>query len=103
MVKDVRSTILQMREERNWSEYELANRSDVPQATINAWYCQGSMPNIMNLEKICHAFGITLSQFFAEDGDQGSLTKEQRELVDQWTRLPDDKRAFVLDLLRKMQ
>lgn len=103
LVKDILGTILQMRTERGWTEYELAARSDLGQGTINAWYCQGRTPKLENLEKICHAFGITMSQLFAEDDEFGSLTAEQRQLVNLWTRLPDEHRAFVLELLKHMQ
>lgn len=93
-----------MREERGWSEYELSERADVSQGTISAWYCRGTKPTIANLEKVCFAFGITLSQLFAENDEQMiCLTDEQRRLVDGWTRLNEEQKEFVLQLVEKMQ
>jgi len=46
------------------------------------------------LEAICKAFGITLSEFFA-DSDMVELTPELRELFDKWIRLsPNQKNAI---------
>ena len=65
-VKDILSAITTYREERGWTEYQLAERSGLPQSTISSWYRKNMVPTIPSLEKICMAFGITLSQLFAE-------------------------------------
>ena len=66
---DVLQTITEYREVRGWTEYQLADKSGLPQSTISSWYRKGMMPTIPSLEKICAAFGITLSQLFAGDDD----------------------------------
>ena len=37
-VKDILTAILEHRTQRGWSEYELAERSGLPQSTISSWY-----------------------------------------------------------------
>ena len=64
MVKGILTTITKYREDRGWTEYQLAERSGLPQSTISSWYRKNMMPTVPSLEKICNAFGITLSQFF---------------------------------------
>ena len=67
-MKDILSVITAYREERGWTEYQLAERSGLPQSTISSWYRKNMVPTITSLEKICTAFDITMSQLFA-DGD----------------------------------
>ena len=64
---DILEIIKQNREARGWSEYQLAERSGLPKSTISSWYKKSMTPSFASLEKICDAFGVTLSQFFAQD------------------------------------
>lgn len=61
---DVLEKIVKLREERHWSEYQLAEKSGLTQSTISSWYRKDMLPSIPSLAKICDAFGITISQFF---------------------------------------
>ena len=80
-MKDILSVITAYREERGWTEYQLAECSGLPQSTISSWYRKKMVPTIPSLEKICTAFGITLSQLFAEEDAPVSLTVAQKTLV----------------------
>lgn len=75
---DVLARITALRTGRNWSEYQLAERSGLTQSTISSWYRKNMMPSIPSLEHICNAFDITLSQFFLEDDKQAVLLNEQQ-------------------------
>ena len=59
---DILKRIVDLRKERNWTEYQLATKSGLTQSTISSWYRKDLVPSIPSLEKICSAFGITLSQ-----------------------------------------
>lgn len=91
MVKDILATITEYREERGWSEYQLAEHSGLPQSTISSWYRKNMIPTIPSLEKICAAFGIILSQLFAEANAPVALTNSQRKLLERWARLSEDQ------------
>ena len=80
-VKDILGTITKYRQDRGWTEYQLAERSGLPQSTISSWYRKNMVPTVPSLEKICAAFGITLSQLFAEGEQAVSLTEAQRQLL----------------------
>ena len=54
-MKDILSTITTYREERGWTEYQLAERSGLPQSTISSWYRKNMVPTVASLEKICTA------------------------------------------------
>ncbi len=99
-MKDILNEISQMRMKRNWSEYELAKNAGIPQSTISTWYRKNQIPSIPTLEKVCQGFGITLSQFFAEDGEAVFLTEEEREVLENWGSLTVKQRALFLELFK---
>ena len=101
-VKDILAVITTYRESRGWSEYQLAERSGLPQSTISSWYRKNMVPTIPSLEKICDAFGITLSQLFSEEDAPVSLTPSQKQLLEKWSRLTEDQQAAVFTLIDKM-
>lgn len=101
-MKDILSTITKYRESRGWTEYQLAERSGLPQSIISSWYRKDMMPSVPSLDKICKALGITLSQPFAEDEALVSLTDSQKQLLERWVTLDDDHQEVILVLIDKM-
>ena len=101
-MKDILATITKYRQDRGWTEYQLAERSGLPQSTISSWYRKNMIPTVPSLEKICIAFGITLSQLFAEEENTVSLTDSQKKLLESWSRLTDEQQAAVFTLIDKM-
>ena len=101
-MKDILATITKYRQDRGWTEYQLAERSGLPQSTISSWYRKNMIPTVPSLEKICIAFGITLSQLFAEEENTVSLTDSQMRLLERWTRLTEEQQAAVFTLIDKM-
>ena len=101
-MKDVLSAITEYRLERGWSEYQLAERSGLPQSTISSWYRKDIVPTVPSLEKICDAFGITLSQLFATNGNPVTLTARQKELLERWDRLDEEQQKIVFQLIDNM-
>lgn len=55
-MKDILSGIAVYRKKRSWTEYPLAERSDLPQSTISSWYRKDMTPSLLSLSKICDAF-----------------------------------------------
>lgn len=78
---DILEKITAMREERHWTEYQLAEKSGLTQSTISSWYRKNMLPTIPSLIKICDAFGVTLSQFFLEDNEAVHLNDTQTRLL----------------------
>lgn len=101
-MKDILAVITAYRQDRGWTEYQLAERSGLPQSTISSWYRKKMVPTLPSLEKICAAFGITLSQLFAEGEAAVSLTDSQRKLLERWSRLSAEQQAVVFALIDKM-
>lgn len=101
-MKDILATITKYRQDRGWTEYQLAERSGLPQSTISSWYRKNMIPTVPSLEKICIAFGITLSQLFAEEENTVSLTDSQKKLLESWSRLTEEQQAAVFTLIDRM-
>lgn len=101
-MKDTLTAITAYREERVWTEYQLAERSGLPQSTISSWYRKNMVSAIPSLEKNCTAFGITLSQLFAEGDSPVSLTEPQKKLLDRWSRLSEKQQSAIFALIDKM-
>ena len=101
-MKDILSVITAYREERGWTEYQLAEYSGLPQSTISSWYRKNMVPTVPSLEKICNAFGITLSQLFAENEEAVTLTGSQKKLLQRWSRLNKEQQKAIFNLIELM-
>ena len=64
---DILGLIRKKREARGWTEYQLAERSGLPQSTISSWYKKGMTPSFSSLEKIREAFGPARADARAAD------------------------------------
>ena len=99
MMIDILDRITSHRISRNWTEYQLAQKSGIPQSTISTWYRKKMLPTLSSLDKICRAFDMTMAQFLSENDGLTEITPDQRELLDKWELLsPIQKKAF-LDLM----
>lgn len=99
---NVLDRITYYRKQKNWTEYQLAEQSGLTQSTISSWYRKDMLPNIASLEKICNAFGITLSQFFATDSDTFSLTDIQKEVLVEINHLTEDQQRALIDFFKTL-
>ena len=48
---DILQKITAQRVARNWTEYQLALHSGLPQSTISSWYRKNMLPSIASLQK----------------------------------------------------
>mgnify|MGYP004481330425 FL=1 len=100
---NILNTITAYREERKWSLYDLATHAEMKSTTISTWYNENAIPSIPSLIKICDAFQITLSEFFAKaEGNESAavvLTPQQMQVIDRWSVLRPDQQEAVLHLL----
>lgn len=101
---DVLGKIEKERIQRNWTEYTLAKNAGITQSTISTWYRKNLQPSVASIEKICTAFGITLSDFFQEKDHKAldGMTRDQFELIDGWSKLSRTQRTALLELVKTM-
>lgn len=98
---DIHARLQQLLQERGWTEYRLSKECGLAQSTIGNIFRRNTEPAISTLETICKAFGITMSQFFAE-GEMVELTPELKELFDAWVNLTPSQKQAALQMLKAM-
>lgn len=98
---DILGKIEKERQKRGWSEYMLAQNSNIPQSTISTWYRKQLQPSIASIEHICDGLGITLSQFFEEEEIQ-TVRQEQQELIDLWQKMKPEQRHNLIQFLKSI-
>lgn len=99
---DTIERIRQQMELRGWSEYRLAKESGLSQSTIANVFHRSTLPSIPTLERICKAFGITLSQFFADEA-QAESDEMQEVFLRDWYALAPTQRDLIHALMRELQ
>lgn len=96
---DVLDRLRRLQAEYGWSDYRIAKEAGLAQGTVSNLYKRNTIPNIFTLEAICKGFGLTLSQFFA-DNNIIELTPELKELFDNWVKLPKQKRELLMQVIK---
>jgi len=100
---DVMARVIQLMEERNWTQNELVKKSGIKQSTVSSWWHSDYAPNISSIEKLCKAFGITLTQFFSEDAElQYTLTSNQRNLISASAKLSDKQYEKLISFIETL-
>lgn len=96
---DVLERITYYREQKNWTEYQLAERSGLTQSTISSWYRKTWFRQFPRWIK----FAMHLeSRFpnFSTDNDDFSITSLQKELLIEAGRLTEEQRNALLALFK---
>lgn len=100
---NVNKRILELCKQKGWTEYRLAKETNIPNSSINAMFKNNHVPSIYNLQKICNAFQITLSQFFNSTLFQQDVTTSI--YIELWNQLsiPDKEKVliYIYGLLHK--
>lgn len=96
---DTNKRIKQLLDERGWTSYRLAKESGLSDATVGNIFRRNTVPSMATLTAICNGFGITLSQFFAENG-LVELTPELQEIFDDWVLLTAEQKATAKQLIK---
>lgn len=99
---NIQDRINELLKQRGWTAYRLAQEADIPQSTLSNIFNRPYEPTVSTLEIICKGFGITMSKFFAEDGEPMTLTAEQRETLAHWSKLSIEQQKILLDFLKTM-
>lgn len=99
---DASSRIKQLMLMKNITEYRLAKQSGLSQSTISNIFVRNTAPTIPTIEAICNGLGISMAQFFSEDGVEEPvyLTKEQMDLFNNWISLSAEQKSVVEKLIK---
>ena len=99
---NVLEKVKKMQEERGWSTYKLALESGLTQSTLSNMFARGTCPTVDTLEKICDAFGISLSEFFEESDRKTHVSKEELEMLRKYRALTDKEKDAVKSMINAL-
>lgn len=88
----------ELREAKQLSIYKLSQDSGVSQGHISDLENGKYQPTIEMLNKLLSPMGITLAEFFNENGDVSVLTDREKEVVANFRTMPEDKAELYLQL-----
>lgn len=94
---DVIGKIEKLCAERNWTLFELGKQSGISANTLYKWK-SGTLPTIVNIERICQAFGISIQQFFCGI-ESKNLTDEQNKLLKNWVLLRKNQQQLIFNMM----
>ena len=95
---DVLHRLVELQNQRGWSDYRIAKEAGLSPNTVSNIYRRNNTPSLTTLEALCKAFGITMSQFFAED-EMVELSPELRNLFEKWTALSDEQKNAIWQVI----
>ena len=95
--------ITELCEKRGYTKYRLSQLTEMSQTALGNILNKKSIPTFVTLERICDAFGITLAQFFAEDGGRLNLTEDQNEILEIWDNLESKEREILMTFIRSLK
>ena len=98
---DTNERLRHLLNERGWTEYKLAKKCGLSQSTIANIYRRNTVPSIATLEAICRGFGITLSQFFADE-EMVELTADLKQVFECWVSLTPNQKEASVQMLKAM-
>ena len=90
---DVLERINELRKNRGWSIYKLAEESGITQSTLANMFTRKSNPSIPTLIQLCEAFGITLSQFF--DDKELEYSDDELMLLSNYKKLKEKEKHII--------
>lgn len=96
---DVGLRLAKFRKAKGLSKNKLAKDAGVTQGFISQIESGIRLPTLEVLNRICTALGITLSEFFAEDGQPEELPPDVRRICEKVKHLPPDKRKVLESVL----
>lgn len=99
---NVLEKIKRLQDIRGWSTYKLAYEAGLTQSTLSNMFARGTCPTVDTLEKICEAFGISLSEFFEEGQNKTHVSDEEYELLNRYRALDDREKGVVASTINAL-
>lgn len=78
--------------------YKLSKETDISQNHISAIELNKRQPTIDTLSRLVVPLGISLAELFNEDMEASYLTKSERDLIENYRELPEEKAQMLLNL-----
>jgi transcriptional regulator with XRE-family HTH domain len=90
--------ITSLREQKGWSQSDLATHSNVSRVMIGKYERGEAIPSIEAAKKIADAFGVSLDYLVGE-GMNASFDKKTLKRLEELELLEEDKKKTLFDLI----
>lgn len=94
--------IKQYRQMNNMTQYKLSQLSGLSQGHIKDIESGRRNPSVGTVQALIVPFGITLSEFFSDDGEVSVLSEGERELVGCYRRMSKARAEALLALAKSI-
>jgi transcriptional regulator with XRE-family HTH domain len=94
---DVLGRLKQLLDDRGLTIYRISKETGIPQSTISTWYSSHNLPPIDKLEIICKALGMSLADFFCDEGTI-PISETNRRAAELWQKANEAQKKALLDL-----
>ena len=98
---DVLKRIEELRKEKGWSMYKLAEESMLTQSTLANMFARKTQPSLSTILNICSGLGITPSRFFAENLSDIE-TENENILLQNFRALSGKDQLAVINLVNNL-
>lgn len=93
--------IRQLQNERNWTDYRLAQEANISQSSLATLFSRQTPPKLEMLQSICNAFGLTLSQFFLENENIEILSGTEKKMLQVFRKLSVKQQKALIDVFEE--
>lgn len=92
---NVRVRLRRLMDQQGMSVYRLAQKAELSWNTIDNILKKDINPTVHTLELLCNGLGITLIQFFDEEGSAVQITAEQQKYLNRRDSLSERDRKII--------
>ena len=93
--------IRQLQNERNWTDYRLAQEANISQSSLATLFSRQTPPKLEMLQSICNSFGLTLSQFFLENENIEILSDTEKKMLQVFRKLSPKQQKALIDVFEE--
>lgn len=97
--EDIVDALIEIRDAKNWTNYKIAIKSNLPASTISNVFNKNTMPQLDTLLAICRGFEITPSQLFRSKEEYKNLLDEDIEIITLWKKLDVKSKTVLKNLM----
>ena len=97
---DIGERLRVIRKSKGYSIYKISQETGISQNHISDLELGRRKPSVETLRRLIVPLGITLAEMFNEDTEVSILTEKERELVENYRTLPENKAEGLLNLSR---
>lgn len=102
MKLNISQRLKQIRTSKDISIYKLSKDTGISPNYISDLENGRRNPSLVTLERLIVPLGITLSELFNEDDQVSYLSENERELVENYRNLPDEKGKLLLEMSKAL-